>query len=163
ALFLQVPAGSRVVMRGIDVDVPFGGDAEILVSQCQGSVWVEDCHGTANPAQSGSGLFGPEPGTVGADVYDSPDVSFVRCSLTGGEGAPKGNDPFHPYPATAGGAGLRASSSSVAIHECTLQGGKGGLGGVPAAASGAGLAASPGAQLLLAGGSATGGDKVSGT
>jgi len=116
---------------------------------------------TTGPQIMGSGFFDPDPGTAGAVLVDCTAVNFVRCQLTGGAGAPENPLPLHGHPASRGGHGADVERSSVTFHECTLRGGVGGDGVTAATGKegGAGLFVTS-SRVLLAGGSAKGGDKA---
>jgi hypothetical protein len=161
----NLPAGSRFVLRGIDVApvFPAGGnfvDAGVIkIDHCLGSVWVEDCHAAAPAQPPGDTIFNlSKSGEPGAGVTSSTAVSFLRCSLTGGAGA-TANGTAYGF-ATSGGAGLNVRASSVSVHQCTLQAGKCGFGSGSNLVGAAGLSVDVGSSVLLAGGSAAGGDLV---
>ena len=164
----DLPAGSQFVLRGVDVvDVttPFGISIGrgLVLDDCAGAVWVEDCTLEAGDVLP-DGIFGASyPGRSGLEASGCSAVTLVRCSLLGGPGAPEWSDEFGHYAfATRGGHGANVLSSKAVFHECTLQGGVGGLGELSAAGGaegGAGLNVVDG-TALLAGSTATGGAKA---
>jgi hypothetical protein len=169
ALIRNVPAGSQVVLRGVDFKMHqltymLSGGGAIWVENCAGAVWIEDCDALAGD-QAASGTFlGSNVGWAGLSVYECAAVSVVRCSLTGGKGANDFPSPANPAPATMGGAGLQIYGSKVTVHDGVMLGGAGGLGGTLSAGapSGPGVLTSPlfSSSVLVAGGSATGGDST---
>lgn len=106
----------RVVIRGLD--------GPLALVENAGSVRVEDGRLRGVTGQCifpGAGL----PGGAGAMVSNCASVAFARCELTGGDGAQL----FIPGVfdcCTAGGPGLSAAGSSIALYQTTLAGGPGG-------------------------------------
>jgi hypothetical protein len=164
----NVPAGSQVVVRGIDISTAFyallsSDGGAVFVDACAGPVWLEDCALACPVAATGQTMFFPgDIGYAGAKVRGCAAVNFVRCQLTGGQGATQSNNPFAAWPATRGGHGAKAEGSSVTFHDCVLKGGEGGHGLVSdatGAEGGAGLDCLQ-SQVLLAGCTVNGGDKA---
>jgi hypothetical protein len=127
-------ASQVVVLRGLhDMN---GHDASVflqspstealLVKNCAGSVWIEDCvlnggNGTnstfANPTLSSANIA-LRADNVGALLLE-------RCTLRGGHGGDLEEETITPSPGPGAGA-LDASNSAIVLHGCTLQGGYGG-------------------------------------
>ena len=164
----DLPAGSQFVLRGVDVvevTTPFGISIGrgLVLDDCAGAVWIEDCTLEAGDVLP-DGIFSPSPpGRSGLEVSECAAVTLVRCSLIGGLGAPEWSDEFGHYAAaTRGGHGAHVLASKLIVHDCTLQGGVGGLGELSAAGGaegGAGLNVVDG-TALLASSTATGGAKA---
>lgn len=164
--------GEQVVIRGIDFKTKALGfltSSAVWVNGCAGPVWIEDSDIMSGDQASSGTIFGANPGLAGVTIWDSESVILVRCTLRGGKGANDFDSPFHPTPATGGGAGLLVDTSRrVTAFECVIQGGTGGLGGTlsPGAASGPGLAVATlsalgaGGGVTVAGGSVTGADST---
>jgi hypothetical protein len=117
-----LPAGRAIVVRGI---VASGGDeAGAQIKNCAGHVTIEDC---VLVGADGNGIFTSpsfDPnGASGAVVDGSTAVAIVRCQLFGGHG-----DDYIPLTVLfgAGGDGLFAEGSSIALYETTCVGGTGG-------------------------------------
>ena len=111
----SIPAGEFALLRGLrTAAIDRQG---LIVTECAGSVWVEDCiiHAGHQP------LITEQHQTDGVDVYLSADVVIARCDITGGHGSNIGG---HGYP-TDGGNAVRAISSTVTVLDCTLRGGGG--------------------------------------
>jgi hypothetical protein len=118
----NLSAGSAVVVRGI---VASGGnEAGAQIKNCAGHVTLEDCVlvGADGDGAFTSPNFDPN-GAAGAVVDGSNSVAIVRCQLFGGHG-----DDYVPFTALygAGGDGLFAEGSSIALHESACLGGTGG-------------------------------------
>jgi hypothetical protein len=133
-------AGETVVVRGFQLGgtsaFPWG---DVGVSGNEGAVWFEDC-----------GLLGGPGGFPGPMVIGSASVTFVRCSIQGGDGINCAN----------GGPAMQVISSSVALYGCSTTGGDGGIGNSCGSAvnGGAGLELID-SQVLISGGSILGGKK----
>ena len=117
------PAQS-VVLRGLKTGQP--AEEGLLVSGCQGPVWVEDC---ILAGAIGDNDLVPPVGSIdaypGALVVDSAAVSFARCDLTGGHGPGVVNEQTQSFPGD-GGDGVRSEDSTVTLYDCILTGGPGG-------------------------------------
>jgi hypothetical protein len=166
AVIKDLPAGHQLVLRGIDFEMNSigwmdNGGGAILIENCAGDVWIEDALTVAGDQAASGTIFPSNVGWAGVSVMTSTAVSLVRCTLTGGKGANDFPGGAHPDVATMGGAGLQTFASNVTVHDCVMQGGPGGLGGSLSlgAKSGAGVYAHT-SSVLLAGGSATGGDST---
>lgn len=164
----DLPPGSQLVLRGVDLDQATSGDVPdggaVQLDNCAGSVWIEDCTVVPMDQLPGGPLFSfPYYGWTGVRMSGCAAVTLVRCSLLGGKGAPEWFDEFGHYAfATRGGHGASVLSSKAMFHDCTLQGGVGGVGQVSAtggAEGGSGLNVVDG-TALLAGSTATGGAKA---
>ncbi len=160
----NVPAGKRVVVRGLTMQAAFGPHAGVWLHDNDGSVWIENC-----TAKGGKGIGQhhgcvsgvSHPGGAGLLVENSDAVVVVRCELTGGNG----DDWWYQPPLstvnyrTDGGPGARIVASNVALFESTLTAGHGGLGAAlcgPDAHGGDGLSVA-GAMLLISACAAAGG------
>ena len=127
----NVPAGSQMLVRGLEISLlgpVFGqetGLSNTRVDDCAGGVWFEDCRLIG---YDGLGyIFGDSSaGWHGVSVHNSAAVEFVRCELTGGEGASEGGFGMGWHPATDGGDGVNAFNSKVVFRDCVLTGGKAG-------------------------------------
>lgn len=124
----DLPSGRRALLRGLQRATPSAGAGPALIATgCAGEVRVEACvwrgaHalvGTLLPFQSAA------PGSSAARIGDCASIVFSACELVGGEGALLEDEDLHPN-ASAGGHGLLAWSSNVALYTCTLRGGAGG-------------------------------------
>lgn len=78
-----------------------------------GTVRIEDCKFRGHDGIEPQGF----PGEPGGDIINSHDVSFIHCTLIGGNGTYSLSAP--------GGPGLRVENSSLALYDCSLQGGDG--------------------------------------
>lgn len=106
----NVPAGKSVLVAGLTaqgtsapVDTVTHG---LYVSNCQGDVRLQDCvfRALATAAQSG------------AEVLNSPRVSFARCSVEGSDASSQ---------SSGAGPGLRGLGSQIAMYDAVLLGGEG--------------------------------------
>ncbi|MBI5432471.1 MAG: hypothetical protein HZA52_06555 [Planctomycetes bacterium] len=132
---------------------PFG--LELL--HCEGDLRIQDCTLVGGRVVA---WFTSAPAGPAASVVDCKRVMVTRSTLTGGSAG------FLPgeLPA-AGGEGLNANASSIALYDCTVRGGdgshetspSGGEGGVGARIDGWGVFSS-GSQI--AGGTGGGGDYI---
>ena len=169
----NLPAGGRVVVRGLDLAaLPFNFFLPgISLTNNAGSVWIEDCNvegwlgnGQA-PFCSGVML----PGGAGIQITNCAAVVVARCELQGGAGQTSMILGSVAWQRTDGGAGALISGSKVAFYGCELLAGQGGSGaavcGEPPSDGGQGVSAIN-SQLLLSGcgiagglpGSGVGGD-----
>ncbi|HZM00247.1 MAG TPA: hypothetical protein VFD43_08350 [Planctomycetota bacterium] len=116
---IGVPAGGQVVVRGFHAPTTSSIDTgALLVQDCEGSVWIEDCE-----FKGDSGMFSVRE--IGAEIRNSPSVSFTRCTIAGTVGV-NGNPSFPPFPGTPGAGGALIVDSAVAFHDCSLTAGGGG-------------------------------------
>lgn len=143
-LLQAVPAGSRVTVRGIDVERTQFATSQPLVEvlDCDGVVWIEDARltggspalrvdGGANVIVSRSVLAGFDlffgffnEGGVGADLLEAGNVALVDSTITGGHGI---NGLFPKIQSTAGGAAIRVADVDVVdVAGCVVSGGGGG-------------------------------------
>jgi hypothetical protein len=154
----DLASSGSIVVRGLQSTGVAGPGAAIV--DCAGHVLVEACTlvGADGDGVFVSPNFDPS-GAPGAFVDGSTRVAFARSTLRGGDG-----DDYVPLTVLfgAGGDGLRAVGSFVALYTCTALGGDGGdvadddaawTGG----AGGDGIEIDAG-FLFVSGGSATGGD-----
>jgi hypothetical protein len=111
----------NVVLLGLEV--PAAGSAYLAfqheglhLRDNLGAVRVEDC--TLNGSMGHWEPFTQDWGWDGVLVDHCDDVALVRCQVTGGEG----------IKSCGGGEGIDAGTSTVALYDCTIQGGEGGYG-----------------------------------
>lgn len=120
----NLQATQEVILRGFDFAVPASGSAplELLVENCAGHVWFEDC------------VFRTldDSTTTTLTVVNSGQLSMHRCQVQGKQ---------TPIPGAAGIA-FDLEAGQAALYDCTIAGGRGVNG--TAAVSG-----SPGAAGLL--------------
>lgn len=157
-----VPADSEFILRGFSITGsntmwPFSGFSNGLqITDCEGPVWIEDCHVFGTPTgstigvggSSGGGVVvrdsdnvfidgcvfegnnltsGATSGSAGALDIQSSSVSITDCGLFGGDSAGGGCGPFADCNKSLdAGTALRATSSTVVVSGCTLIGGDGG-------------------------------------
>lgn len=110
--------GKRVALIDLSATAT-GTDALMLVGN-EGSVRVRG--GTWRAADKAEPAWVLPP--AGARILNSPDVALRSMTLQGGDGVNLADLPF-TWPA-AGGAGLIAVDSGLALYHCTLIGGDGG-------------------------------------
>ncbi|HTE06837.1 MAG TPA: hypothetical protein VK824_11610 [Planctomycetota bacterium] len=147
----DVPAGGRVVVRGFHSGSQSVNDGQLTVTDCAGSVWIEDCRFARIPELL---AIGPD---AAAEIQGSPVVTFVRCTFTGADGS-NGSVTFPPFPPSPGSAGVLLVHSVAAFHDCTATAGGGGFNSFflgEAGAHGVELQAS---SAFLSGCAITGGD-----
>ncbi|HKX46334.1 MAG TPA: hypothetical protein VJP77_06495, partial [Planctomycetota bacterium] len=134
-------------LRGVDLlGQSAASPAALVVEQCSGTVWVEDC--VVGPQSNGVGS------RDGARVTDAAAVVFERCLLRG-----SGYVFLADLPG-AGGEGLRVDTASVAVHDSDALGSNGSpyfpLTGEGPFPGGAGMSVEDGV-LFVSGGTAQGG------
>ena len=97
--------------------------AALTIFDARGAVRVEDCtfQGADGPVDCDDTPHGDCAGGPAVVVERALDVSFTRCSLTGGEGKEWTQGEAH----NAGGDALVVLGASIAMHDCALQGGDG--------------------------------------
>jgi hypothetical protein len=161
----NVPAGSTVMLRGLEIREAAPGAAvaaRLVIENCQGTVWIEDCAVAGNPGDADQLTSVFWPGRTAVAMTDADSVTLLRCTLTGGDG--------HGYEVSGDGGALWASSggnavtalrSKLTLHDSQLQGGHGGDG--PAfflwpGGGGRGLDAES-CDLIVSGGALIGGDE----
>ncbi len=105
----NLPLGGSVVLRGLNTGAGGAPDYGLLAQSCAGAVWIEEC------ALVGS--VGTK--TDAARVEGCASVTFVRCTLVGGDGSSPG------AAGDSGGDGVDARGSRVALFDCTVGGGDG--------------------------------------
>jgi hypothetical protein len=143
--------GHHLFVRGLHVaPQPLVGFPQGAVTlSYQGTIWFEDCVFTGDVADNQSSA--PGLGIACCPQFPQPSLTLVRCRITGGDGT----DALPHTPARPGAPGAALMWASVTIHECLLQGGKGGdgdpfVGGNPFLASGgSGLGFSEGSVSIL--------------
>ena len=143
----DLAADHSIVLRGFELR-PFVFGPEILkVQQCAGAVLLEDC-----VLNGEIGVMYDEPA-----IIDSDHVVLARCYLEGPRGFPT-----LLSTSTPGGSGLRVTSSSVTLYDCSLVGGQGANAEIifpihaPSSVGGLGATVS-GGTLFVAGSTLTGG------
>lgn len=113
----NLAAGREVVISGLQVhgvltaSDSFMGDG-LFATQCAGSIRVQDCGISCALVQNSCDIH------PAAEIDHCADVVMVRCTLVGSAWGGGWSPP--------GGPGLRVSSSSIALHECSVHGGRGG-------------------------------------
>ena len=147
----DLPAGSAVVVRGIDFEF-----ITIEVRDNAGHVRFEDCSFEGRRGyQMGSPPFEGVPGDPGALVENSASVVFQDCDLQGGRGKDADGGTFYELP-SAGGPGLVASGSDVVVSGTTVTGGIAGENSGTSVDGGHGLEVTD-SSVLLSGTTVTGG------
>jgi len=159
-LVANLPAGKRVVLRGLTFDVlnVVTVAGRVQVQDCAGAVLIEDCRleGVGTPS---GGPYGSLPALV---VAGSNAVGVVRSTLTGGHGVnlePACNDAI--WVPHTGAPAVLVDAGRVALHDCVLRGGDGSDHGskiYPASYAGAAGLQLEGGIAFVSGGSITGGD-----
>src|SRR5690606_645454 len=130
----------RVLLRGLDAtgeQAVAGSEAEGLrVDVARGPLRVEECS-----FRGGDGVdyTAQSPGAAGVRAEVALDLSFVRSVSRGGDGGLA----FTGGLGSAGGHGMVAVRSKVALHACTL------LGGTPANADELGEGAPGGSGIVF--------------
>jgi hypothetical protein len=124
----NVPSGQHTLLRGLQCAAPAASSGPALIAtDCAGEVRVEAC--TWRGANALPGSYSPytpaAPGSSAVRVSDCASVVFSACVFVGGEGAWLEDEDLHPN-ASAGGNGLLAVNSNVALYASTLRGGSGG-------------------------------------
>jgi hypothetical protein len=120
----EVP-DSHVFVRGLHIEpqplVAFPSGAVETFSM--GTVWFEDCVFTGAAAVNQVSV----PGLASPDVIPpfANSMTLVRCTITGADGA---DEVPGVSPALPGAAGANLALVWVTLHECLVQGGKGGDG-----------------------------------
>ncbi|MEM7305457.1 MAG: hypothetical protein AAF682_02245 [Planctomycetota bacterium] len=112
----NIPAGSEVLLRRLNF-LATDTDA-LLVEQCGGTVWVEEC---GFDSELSEGTF--QPGGDGLVLDTVADARVLRSFVSGGHGS---SELFLFVVAQPGGAGLRAKDSSVVLMDSLVTGGHGG-------------------------------------
>ncbi len=101
----------HVTVSGIEATglmSPFDSPPPLLIENCEGAVWIEDCS-----INSGTSSFNSVNGAI---VTNSPRVVMVRTVSSGGNSV---------FTVEEGGTGLSLFSSSVHLFDCELTGGPG--------------------------------------
>ncbi len=118
---VETLAPHRVLLRGLvgkgKVQDPASVPEGLRLTLARGPVRVEAC------AFFGADGFSPFVDTVGSPGVRTDvalDLSMVGCDATGGDGAFTSGG----WEWSAGGPGMVAAASSLALHDCTLAGGK---------------------------------------
>lgn len=115
----------EVVLAGLDIrglhDTLGSARVALTLSTTRGAVRIEDC---ALTAADGVGYTLIELGAHAARLDFALDVSFVGCTFKGGAGGMS----FSGFAVNRGGDALHAESSTVALHDCLVEGGDGGPG-----------------------------------
>jgi hypothetical protein len=106
----DVPAGGSVVVRGLEIESPEPGFFALQVLDVAGSFLAEDLVLRAQGVLPGETVARPVFG-----VFGSPAVHLVGLDVLGIDGAP----------GVAAGAAGQVVASNVALHGCTLRGGRG--------------------------------------
>jgi len=119
----NVPAGEVVEIAGLRMGAM--NTTALTLADCGGSVRLVDLQAWVAPNAIAVDL-------PGVRVERCADVAISRCAFTG---------PASPAPATAAGCALRASESTLSLHDSTLHGGFGLSGTASGAAGGDGGAA----------------------
>lgn len=109
-------ASRSVLLAGFQIQGNSYG-AALLAQNDRGSLRVEDCTLVA----MSNGLCSSP--LAGALLVNDLDAAFCRCTIRGAPGI-EGNY----SQGCEGGHGLQAQSSSVALYDCIVQGGDGGIG-----------------------------------
>jgi len=134
------------------------------VRDCAGAVRVEDCSFTGAP-----GSYSTTAGMGHSAVYveNSHDVALANCAILGGPGLDfvDAFGLYEPCPPSSpvwytGGPAVELIGASVALHDCTLTGGRGGEAGLSCGYSGPG---GPGLRALASTAFLSGCDVVGGT
>lgn len=120
----NLPAGSFVLLERLaSAGTPISGADGLILTNNVGHVRLQGCSWRgANGLGSPSGIHGGD----GVWIDSCARVVLVGCDANGGAG--KNSAAFTP-PGGDGGAALRASASTIAIHQCLLRGGQGGTAG----------------------------------
>jgi hypothetical protein len=113
-LVVDLPAGQTVVLRGLKLHTPaydpqWQSSATMLVKNCAGPVWIEDC--TLVDGRPALEVDNP-PGQAAG-------VIVLRSTLIGGPSW------FDGMLNGSGGEALQLVSGSAHFYDCTLTGGKG--------------------------------------
>lgn len=127
-----VSAGQTALLHGMRVVSASTSAPGLRVQNNAGMVRVQQCISNGRNATmlSGNCTSGPcygEDGGVGAVIESSRSVVFTLCSFSGGTGKSTGTS--YSWYLDYGGQGavaLLATSSSLALFDCTLVGGSGG-------------------------------------
>lgn len=112
-----------VTLIGLDIDAdPYGPGAKqgLLAESVRGGLRVERCDLRGADGEGYSDF--DDRGSAAVRLDTCLDVSLVHCTLEAGDGAGS----FGGYEANRGGNGLTAQDANVAVHVCTVLGGKGG-------------------------------------
>mgnify|MGYP000315160376 CR=1 FL=1 len=111
----DLSAGKVVVLRNLtsvgDQSVPWFEENGLRVTDCDGSVRVEDCTLFGSPGENSVGLA-EEPGRPALFASLSKDVSLHHCALIGGPGA------FAWLGGAAAAGGCLSASSDMAASFC---------------------------------------------
>ncbi|MEM9799148.1 MAG: hypothetical protein AAGA20_02415 [Planctomycetota bacterium] len=126
----EVPADGRVVVQGLDVEVPpFNNADAMVVSDCRGAVRVEDCDLVGRYYWAGVRVLDCDDVTFletsmrsTADeshglYVDGSAVTLWHCELTGQDATVRSH---------SGGSGIYARESDLFLHGGTSRGGQGG-------------------------------------
>ena len=155
----QVPPGETVVLRGLDlVGVPFvPAIATLLLEDNGGAVRVGGCRIRGLEGFKNATLVSGQAGGPGVRIDRCADVDLWACTLWGGDGATADGD--DPLGTTDGGPAVVVAASAVSLHQCTAQGGHGGvaLTGAVSGSSGCEGVRNEGATLQVQGGILLGG------
>lgn len=120
------PIRRASVLAGLDVTGDPQNGFGLRVRSNPGFVRIQDCSFRGRDGIEQTTSFGDGEGAEGAIVESSAGVSFARCAFTGGQ------PPYSPDCCDwghTGGHGLWATTTPVALYDCTLVGGRGGNGG----------------------------------
>lgn len=86
---------------------------------CAGSLRVQGCDVAGH---AGAQCVDDATGATGVEIAACQDVAFARCTLSGGDAGDFGAGfGYGGY----GGACIGSSNSRIALHDCTLRGGRG--------------------------------------
>lgn len=158
----SVPSGQHAVVRGIQIGPNslsfFSTDYGLLVADCDGGVFVEDCviDGTTG---YGEFPFGPNVGEDALWIEGSAAVTLTRCTVTAGYSI----DGIYLDINVPGAFGAVVKSSNVTFLDCVMQGASANFDGLgPDYEGGPGIAGQSGANVFVAGGTATGGSNIGG-
>lgn len=124
----NVGSGQTVVFSGLRSQGDLTDTTQrsgLRVSDCAGSIRVQNCEFSGGPA-SGCATGAPAEGMpAGAHVRTSPDVLIARSLIVGGQ-LPGGY--YSSQPTDASGPGLEVESSRVALQQVVVRGPAGGSG-----------------------------------
>ncbi len=124
----NLAAHQRVTLRNLEIDGAFAlfdQQMALSLSQCDGTVWIEDC--TLGAFDGYYASFPSEigyPGYPAVDAVDCARLVFQRCTLRGGAGGSEG--PIGAK-ATAGAPALRLLRCDATVSDSTFEGGAGGF------------------------------------
>ncbi|MBI5434069.1 MAG: hypothetical protein HZA52_14650 [Planctomycetes bacterium] len=122
----QTPPDRAMVLVGLNVTGDIASGFGLSARANLGYVRLQNCTFRGRDWFLQYDSFGNGVGAEAATVDSSAGVSFTRCMFIGGR------PPYKPDCCNlghAGGAGLSAKTTPVALYDCTLVGGVGGGGG----------------------------------